>query len=157
MKTILSIALVSLALALSGCATAPAGTPSVASQVFTPANIAAATKDSLTIATTMFLSKNPTYAPEIRAAADVFTALAATNPSVITAGDISAALGNTSISKQTQADITAAASVALQIFEANFSKNLPGLKPQYALFAKAIADGLNGALPSPVASATPAS
>ena len=142
------------ALCLTGCATAPSST-SITAQIFTPANIAAATKDSLTIAASLFLHNNPSYSGEVRAAADAFTALAVASPSSLTTGDISATLAKTSLPSTDQEAIALAVSASLTIYQNDFATKLPGLKPQYAAFAQAIADGLNGALPSPAAGPPP--
>lgn len=140
MKKLLPIALISLVVGLVGCQSIP----------ITPAALASATQQGLTAAGQLFLARNPSYASEVQAAADVFTALAASNPSAITPSDINAALAKTSISATTQADISAGAILALSIFETNFKLNLPSLPTNYTLFAQAVANGLNAAVhPTP--------
>jgi hypothetical protein len=141
MKTILAIL---FAATLSGCALFQPSTGT--STVFTPENVAKASSDALAISGALFLQNNPSYAGELLAAADAIAALAASNPAVVTGTDIAAALGKTSISEKTQGQISAAVSLALGIFVKDFSTNLPTLKPQYALFVKAAANGLYAAV-----------
>lgn len=140
MKKLLPIAIISLVAGLfSGCQ----------SIQITPAQLASATQQGITVAGQLFLARNPSYTAEVQAAADAFTALAASNPAAITPADINAALAKTSISAKTQADISAGAILALSLFETNFKINLPSLPTNYALFANAVAAGLNAAIPHP--------
>lgn len=140
MKKLLPIAIISLVAGLfAGCQ----------SIQITPAQLASATQQGITVAGQLFLARNPSYTAEVQAAADAFTALAASNPAAITPADINAALAKTSISAKTQADISAGAILALSLFETNFKINLPSLPTNYALFANAVAAGLNAAIPHP--------
>ena len=140
MKKLLPIAIISLVAGLfAGCQ----------SIQITPAQLASATQQGITVAGQLFLARNPSYTAEVQAAADAFMALAASNPAAITPADINAALAKTSISAKTQADISAGAILALSLFETNFKINLPSLPTNYALFANAVAAGLNAAIPHP--------
>lgn len=145
MKTKLTL-LFAACLALVGCVAPPAGKPSMAAQILTPANIQKATRESLQVAGGLVLNRNPSYIGEVQAAADVFTVLATSNVSALTPADIASSLSKTAISQSIQQDIVAGATLALTIYENNFNVNLPALKPQYAAFCQAVADGLNAAV-----------
>ncbi len=131
----------------AGCASTSTS-PSLASQILTPANIDKATKDGLTAAGQLFLANNPSYAPEVQAAADAFLALSVSNPASITATDITAALAKAPLTPKTREEIAAGATLALSIFETDFHVNLPALTPNYASFALAVAQGLQAAVPA---------
>lgn len=130
---------------LTGCATlfTPAQTAAVKSAVTDPNNIAKASQDGVQIAATAFLARNPTYAGDVTAAADVLLALAASNPSAVTTTDIAAALAKTSISISVQAEVASYAASALGLFENDFQVSFPTLKPNYSIYLDAVANGLN--------------
>ena len=120
-----------------------------------PNNIAKAAQDVVQASATAFLAKNPSYAGDVTAAADAFTALASSNPSLITSADIAAVLSKTSIKASTQAQIVSYASSALGVFLSDFEANFPTLKPNYSIYLIAVANGLNvaqgrAAVPLPV-------
>ena len=134
---------------------------SVTSQI-TPTTLAKGAQDVLAAGGAAILAKNPAYVTEVAAAADVFTAIAASNPASLTSADVSAALKPTSISPANQTAIATYAGAALALYTSDFSISFPKLKPDYALFATAIANGLNVAagfpakvVPLPVTAPTP--
>ncbi len=145
MNKLATIILASLALGLTGCAT----TGTTVSSILTPAKIAQGTTDVLSAVGAAVLANNPSYTGEVQAAADVFAALAASNPGALTGADVTNALSKSTIPSATQKAISAGAVLALGIYERDFAANQPTLKPDYAMFATAIANGLLGALGKP--------
>lgn len=136
----------------SGCQLAPGTTASsIAAQIFTPANIAQAATDTITIGGPFIIANNPSYSAAAQGLADAFYALAASNPSTVTGADVQAAVGKTTFSTADQKLISGLIVGALGIYERDFAAKLPGLKPNYALFAKAVGDGIEGALGKPPA------
>lgn len=133
------------AFVLSGCQTGS----TTAAQVFTPDHIAQATQDAIGLGGTAFLANNPSYLPTVQAAADAFAAIVASNPAAFTTADVQSVLSKTKTDAKQQAQLAAIIGGALGIFERDFATNLPTLKPNYALFVKAVANGLNGALGKP--------
>ncbi len=154
MRTLLTILACSFAgLCLTACSLfAPATATTAAGPLaglVTPANLAAATTDTNSAVGATVLAKNPSYTAEVQAAADAFAALAASNLTILTGADVTATLAKTGISATTQQALASGITIALGIYERDFSAKLPTLKPDYSLFVKAIANGLLGALGKP--------
>ena len=149
MKNIRLISVLALAI-VAGCQLPNGATPAtVTAQIFTPANIAQGTTDIVQAAATAVLAKNPSYLGEVQAVDDALTAMITTNPFVVTTADLQAVLAKTSLTPASQGQWAAILGGALGIFERNFATNLPTLKPNYLLYVKAVANGLNGALGKP--------
>jgi len=115
----------------------------------TPTTLAKAAQDVISAVGAGILQKNPKYSGDVSAAADVFTAIATSNPGALTGADITAALASTNISAANQQTISTYAGSALALYESDFKINFPALKPNYALFATALANGLNVASGNP--------
>lgn len=143
-------AVIFLSLVLCGCTTlfTPAQTTAVKQAVSDPNNIGKATQAGVQLAASLYLGKNnnATTTGDYAAAADVLTALAATNPNAITGADISSALTTAKVATSTATQIASDAEAALSLFETSFSITFPTLKPNYAIYLLAVANGLNGAL-----------
>jgi hypothetical protein len=155
-------------LALSGCSLYQTAAPSPASTavgtatpapsplvlaIENPNNIAKAAQGAVQFGATAFLARNPGYAAEITAAADAMTALAAGNVDTVTPADVTASLAKTKISAATQSEVASYVTSARALFESSFAVNFPTMKPNYAIFFLAVANGLNGAtgkLPVPL-------
>ncbi|HEY1791546.1 MAG TPA: hypothetical protein VGG34_01395 [Opitutaceae bacterium] len=96
---------------------------------------------------TAFLANknNQQYAGELDAAADALVMLAQSNPALITQADIQAALSAAKVSAATASEIASYSSSGLSLFESNFTTSFPALKPDYAIYLYALANGLYGA------------
>jgi hypothetical protein len=143
---------------LSGCgAYAPTSTSATGTATSTgpsqvvlalenPNNIGKAVQAGVQFGATAFLANNSTYKGEVLAAADGILAFGASNPSGVTGADIASVLANTGISTKTQSEIASYATSGLSLFETNFNVTFPALKPNYAIYLDAIANGLFAAL-----------
>lgn len=146
MKLTSSFLFVLLLLFTSGCSTlfSPGTSTQIVQAVENPNNIAKAVQGGVHIAATAFLARNGVkYGAEVQAAADAFTALAASNPSSLTGDDIAAALKGTGISVSTQTEIASYATSGLGEFLTDFQVSFPTLKPNIAIYLQAVANGLN--------------
>jgi hypothetical protein len=144
------ILILSLALLCPGCAMlSPAQKAAIVSAAENPNNIAAAVQKGTQAGATAILAKNPSYAPDVAAVADVLLAVAQSNPTDIAPTDISGALAKTSISASIQGDINAVIASALGSYKTSWNANLPTVSPDIALFLKAAANGLNESLGKP--------
>jgi len=146
MKNRLTFALISVVLGLTfqGCSTT-AGTSTISSLTaqLTPTVLAKGAQDVIAAAGGAILAKNPKYVGDVLAAADVFTAIATSNPAALTGADVAAALATGGVSSANQSAISTYVSAALALYQSDFKINFPTLQPNYALFATAIANGLN--------------
>lgn len=134
-------------LTLSACNLfTPAQQASAVQAVENPNNIGKAVQAGVQIAATPILAKNPSYASDFVAAADALIALANSNPGTVTQADIQASLSKTPIASTTQTEIASYATSALSVFESSFNVTFPTLKPNYAIYLDAVANGLFGAL-----------
>lgn len=138
--------------ALSGCvsgtSTGSTAAPIVGQQItaqLTPAKLAKGVQDVLAAVGAGVLAKNPTYSGDVAAAADVFTAIATSNPASLTPADVLQALSKSKVSSAAQQEIATYVGAALALYESDFKVDFPALQPNYALFATAIANGLNAA------------
>jgi uncharacterized protein YceK len=146
-----------IALGLAGCASVPSSTTSAPAAASTsapsplvlalenPNNIGKATQAGVQLAATAFLARNPTYAAELDAAADALLVFAAGSPSTVSQADIASVLAKTSISTTTQTEVASYATSAQSLFESSFNVSFPTLKPNYAIYLDAVANGLFGA------------
>lgn len=134
-------------LALSACNLfTPAQQSAAVQAVENPNNIGKAVQAGVQIAATPILARNPSYASDFVAAADALIALANSNPGSVTQADIQASLARMSIAPATQTEIASYATSALSVFESSFNVTFPKLKPNYAIYLDAVANGLFGAL-----------
>lgn len=148
MKRLLAIASIACSLPLfCGCSTlfTPAQNAAVVSTVENPNNIGKVVQGGVQIGATAFLAKNPTYAADLIAAADALTALATSNPASVSQADIQASLVKSGIAPATQTEIASYANTALALFQSSFNVTFPTLKPNYAIYLDAVANGLYGA------------
>ncbi len=151
-------------LSLCGCQfyQTPAPTPAITSTALpasspvvlaleNPNNIGKAVQFGVQLGATAFLARNTTYGPELDAAADALVAFAASNPAGVSQADIANVLAKTKgVSQVTQNEISVYAISGLSIFETSFSVSFPQLKPNYAIYVDAIANGLYGATGKPL-------
>ena len=139
-----ALSVIVLALSLAGCKTT--GTSSITTQItsqLTPQTLAKGAQDVLAAGGSAILAKNPSYTADVSAAADVFTAIATSNPAALSGADVEAALSKSSVSAANQKAIAVYVNAALGLYESDFKISFPALQPNYALFATAIANGLN--------------
>ena len=137
-----ALSVIVLALSLAGCKTT--GTSSITTQItsqLTPQTLAKGAQDVLAAGGSAILAKNPSYTADVSAAADVFTAIATSNPAALSG--VEAALSKSSVSAANQKAIAVYVNAALGLYESDFKISFPALQPNYALFATAIANGLN--------------
>lgn len=131
------------AVSLTGCNLFSTGGSSTTTQALTnPNNIARAVQDASAAGGALFLNRNPGYSAELVAAADALVAFSSGNPSTLTGQDLAAILAKTGIRSATQAEISAGLTTALSIFQADFQTQFPSLKPNYAIYLDAVANGL---------------
>lgn len=126
---------------------APTSSNATVVKLENPNNIAQVVQGGVKLAGQRFLLKNPNYKTEVVAAADALVLVAAGNPSTLTAADIQAALANPNlgISASTQLEISGDLTTTLDLFEVTFALQFPGLKPDYAIYLDAVANGLYAA------------
>lgn len=144
MKTRL-LASLCIALAFAGCQSSNSSTSPLSSLTaqLTPTVLAKGAQDVIAAAGGAILAKNPTYIGDVSAAADVFTAIATSNPAELSGADVVAALKTGGVSAANQAAISTYVTAALGLYQSDVKINFPALQPNYALFATAIANGMN--------------
>jgi hypothetical protein len=137
-----------LALALSAAScNAPTSTNPTVVSIENPNNQAKIVTGAVKIAGQRFLLKNPTYSSQVAAIADALVVVANGNPATLTAQDVQTTVADPkfSLSSSQQLEIAGDITTALDLFETTFSIQFPGLKPNYAIFLDAVANGLYGA------------
>lgn len=145
MKKLLAIVSIAAALPFCGCQLfTPAEKTSALQAVENPNNIGKVVQGGVQLASTAIIAKNPTYSADFVAAADALIALANSNPATVTQGDIQASLAKSGIAGATQTEIASYATTALSLFESSFNVTFPTLKPNYAIYLDAVANGLYG-------------
>lgn len=145
MKHSFAALILAAVLPLCGCQLfTPAEKTSALQAVENPNNIGKVVQGGVQIASTAILAKNPTYSADFVAAADALVALANSNPATVTQADIQASLAKSGIASATQTEIASYATTALSLFESSFNVTFPALKPNYAIYLDAVANGLYG-------------
>jgi hypothetical protein len=142
---LVSLILLAAGISLAGCLSATQKA-AIVSVVENPNNIAAGTEKVAQSAATAVLANNPTYAPDFAAAADALLAVADSNPTDLVPSDIAGALAKTSISAAIQKSANAVISSALGSYKTSWNASLPTVSPNWSLFLKAFANGLNEAM-----------
>lgn len=140
------LVLVSAVALFAGCA-APSSTNKTVTALENPNNIAQVVTGGVKIAGQRFLLKNPSYTNQVAAVADALAVIANGNPSSLTAQDIQSTVSDPkfALSSSQQLEFAGDLTTALDLFETTFNIQFPGLKPNYAIYLDAVANGLYGA------------
>lgn len=140
------IAIIAAVAGLAGC-NAPTSTNKTVTALENPNNIAQVVTGGVKIAAQRFLLKNPKYENQVAAVADVLAVIANGNPSSLTAQDIQSTVSDPKLglNSSQQLEVAGDLTTALDLFEVTFNIQFPGLKPNYAIYLDAVANGLYGA------------
>lgn len=140
------IAIIAAVAGLAGC-NAPTSTNKTVTALENPNNIAQVVTGGVKIAGQRFLLKNPSYTNQVAAVADALALVANGNPASLTSQDIQSTVSDPKFGLNTsqQLEVAGDLSTALDLFETTFQIQFPGLKPNYAIYLDAVANGLYGA------------
>lgn len=143
MKIIAHVIALAAALALCGCQTTGSSSSSVSAVLTNPNNLAIAAQDSINAGVALILARNPSYQASLVGVADALAAVASSNPAQLSSSDVAGILAKTSLSSTDAEEVQVAVVTAQGVFLSAFKGvALPQLKPVYALFLDAIANGI---------------